>query len=60
VLHYEYYSGTEDLESKLDSVKDQLQCVTGKNRSIPLGQAQFPKVDDYADGIDTMDFLQKI
>ncbi len=60
VLHYEYYSDQANLEKKLEAVSQQLQCVTGKDRKIALGQAQFPKVDDYADGVDTMNFLRQI
>jgi len=27
---------------------------------IPFGQAQKPKIDDYADGVDTMKFLTSL
>jgi hypothetical protein len=60
VLHYEFYKGTGDVEAKLEVLKNELQCVTGKNRAVGLGQAQFPHVDDYADGIDTMEFLMAV
>ena len=33
-----------------------LQCAIGHDY-IPFGQAQIPSLTDYADGIDTMNFL---
>jgi hypothetical protein len=59
VLHYEYYTSQQDLENKITSVQDKLQCVVGSPlpASIPFGQAQFPELWDYADGVDTLKFL---
>jgi hypothetical protein len=39
-------------------MQDKIQCITGK-KHIPFGRAQFPKLWDYADKIDTLDFLLK-
>jgi len=57
VLHYENYSNTEELNRVLDQQKELLQCVVRKNSAVSFGQAQFPNVWDYADGVDTMKFL---
>ena len=57
VLNYENYTSDPDLETLLEAEKDQLQCVVRKNGGISFGQAQFPEVWDYADGVDTMKFL---
>jgi hypothetical protein len=54
-LNYEYYSTPGELTGRLQQNPD-IQCVTGKN-VIPFGQAQFPCVTDYADGVDTLQFL---
>jgi hypothetical protein len=60
VLHYETYVDEADLDQKLQDAKNDLQCVVRKGGSIPPGQAQFPAIDDYADGVDTMLFLTKL
>jgi hypothetical protein len=38
------------------SAEKDIQCITGKN-DIPFGQAQQPCLTDYADGVDTLQFL---
>jgi hypothetical protein len=35
---------------------ENIQCVVGKN-SVPFGEVQCPRIDDYADGVDTIKFL---
>jgi len=56
VLHYEYYSSVEDLEKKLEGDKELIQCRVGAN-GLPFGSAQQPDILDYADGVDTMQWL---
>jgi hypothetical protein len=58
VLFYEYYEGQDALKQVLETLKEKIQCITGK-LYIPFGQAQWPHLWDYADGIDTIDFLLK-
>lgn len=62
VLYYEYYTSQADLESKLNSNHEKIQCVVGKDKpaTIPFGSAQYPEVWDYADQIDTLKFLQEL
>ena len=60
VLHYEYYNDESDLKAKLQNHKDELQCVVSKNGPVLPGQAQFPAIDDYADGVNTMEFLSNL
>lgn len=57
-LNYEYYSDLSQLRSRLEQEKD-IQCIAGKN-DIPFGQAQQPCLTDYADGVDTLQFLLSI
>ena len=54
-VNYEKYA---DLQPVIDSLKenDEIQCVVGHGQ-IPFGEAQCPGLFDYADGIDTMQFL---
>jgi len=56
VLYYEFYDDMKSLEHKLRNEKDKIQCIVGKN-FIPFGNAQHPHLWDYADGVDTMNFL---
>lgn len=59
-LFYEYYNSVEELHSKLEQDKDQIQCVVGKDlnlETVAFGQTQQPQLWDYADGVDTMKFL---
>jgi hypothetical protein len=60
VLNYEYYIN-HDLAVQLEKYMDKIQCVVSDggliSNTVPFGQAQFPGVGDYADGIDTMEFL---
>ena len=54
-LNYEYYSNEAEVRAKLLN-NDRVQCVIGKN-NIPFGLAQCPGFTEYADGIDTLNFL---
>ncbi len=62
-LFYEYYSDPIDLRSRLNKDHGQLQCVVADGfmeDEVAFGQTQSPTLADYADGIDTVDFLLKI
>ncbi len=62
-IHYEFYSSEKDLQEKLKSSENEIQCIVGNplqiehNNFIPFGQSQEPTLNDYADNIDTMKFL---
>lgn len=55
VLHYGYYKDIRQLQQDLQQ-EESLQCLVGKS-FIPFGNAQQPTLSDYADGVDTMEFL---
>jgi hypothetical protein len=61
VVHYSTYTQEIDLLDQLTNVAAQTQCLVSAGGrypgSFPFGQAQYPGVADYADGIDTMEFL---
>jgi Acyl-CoA reductase (LuxC) len=59
MMHYEYYPDVKQVMKELDEQKESIQCIVGKGH-VKFGNAQEPKVDDYADGVDTMEFLTKI
>jgi hypothetical protein len=59
VVNFEYYSSMETLEKELNVLSNEIQCMVGEG-GIPFGTAQKPELWDYADGVDTIDFLTKI
>ena len=60
VIYYDYY---DDLSQVCDLIKEkinQIQCIVTNlqmNNSIKFGEAQDPKLDQYADNSDTINFL---
>ncbi|WP_375418030.1 acyl-CoA reductase [uncultured Hymenobacter sp.] len=61
VLHYAHYQHEINLADQLTDVAAQTQCLVSAGGrwagSFPFGKAQEPGVADYADSIDTMQFL---
>lgn len=61
VLFYEFYDDIKELNKKLESEAEQLQCIVSNSieikNALPFGKAQCPTLNDYADGVDTMKFL---
>lgn len=55
-LFYEFYEGNNDPAVLVPGWENDLQCIVG-HAHTPFGQAQFPAIDDFADGADTMAFL---
>ena len=55
VLHYRQYQDSDKLLAELRASND-IQTIVGAG-GVALGTAQQPAIDDYADGIDTMQFL---
>lgn len=55
VLHYTYFKDEKRVVHDLRK-DENLQCIVGEN-NIPFGRSQSPDLFDYADGIDTMQFL---
>ena len=59
-VFYEKYENISDLKNKLISEKDKIQCIVSSNfidGEIAFGQTQKPSLNDYADGVDTVEFL---
>ena len=57
-LHYEFYRNKETIQKKLHD-NDAIQCISGDESTV-FGKAQKPGVLEFADGVDTMAFLQKL
>ncbi|WP_264558184.1 acyl-CoA reductase [Flavobacterium sp. N2270] len=59
-VFYEFYDNIEDVKSRLEKESEQIQCIVSNNlieNSISFGQTQKPQLWDYADNIDTLNFL---
>ncbi|WP_324027586.1 acyl-CoA reductase [Maribacter sp. BPC-D8] len=59
-LFYEYYEDIPALKNYLHNEEDKIQCIVSSGvieGEILFGQTQKPSLNDYADGIDTVDFL---
>ena len=56
MVHYQFYEKQEEIDAYLHTFQDKIQVVVGKNYT-PFGNAQNPILSDYADGVDTLKFL---
>ncbi len=62
-LFYETYNSENELKEKLEKDKEKIQCIVANNfldKTIGFGKTQSPKLSDYADGVDIIEFLTKI
>jgi hypothetical protein len=63
VLFYEYYDNLQSVQSQLQQQKDNIQCIVSSaslkadNQVVDFGMSQQPALWDYADNVDTMEFL---
>lgn len=54
------YENIEEVKLWIEQHHEHIQCIVSNMEikgSVPFGQAQYPRLDDYADGVDTMCFL---
>lgn len=61
-VHYSYYRDQKTLEKIVEERKNEIQCVISNGKvggwdHILFGQSQRPAISQYADGVDTMEFL---
>ncbi|MBX3163149.1 MAG: acyl-CoA reductase [Bacteroidetes bacterium] len=56
VLYYQFYENENEVKNYLSENKNHIQCVVGKD-FIPFGNSQCPVISDFADNINTVDFL---
>jgi hypothetical protein len=64
IVHYSYYTDKQNLLTELMPYKTEIQCLcghkSGNTELLPYGTAQKPELWDYADQMDTMEFLINI
>ncbi len=62
-LFYEYYEDLKTLSERLNNENEKIQCIVSATeipKSVPFGKTQQPELWDYADQVDTLDFLSNI
>ncbi|SDS02385.1 Acyl-CoA reductase (LuxC) [Polaribacter sp. KT25b] len=62
-VFYEYYDNEIDLKIKLYEDREKIQCIVAKDfieNEVEFGQTQHPNLTDFADGVNTLDFLSTI
>lgn len=62
-VFYEYYDSIESVRARLEKESEQIQCIVSNgvvNGSTAFGKTQNPELWDYADNVDTIDFLLKL
>ena len=62
VVYFETYSNIDTVYKRLEINAEKIQCVVSNisDKFINFGEAQSPNLDDYADNIDTLEFLLKL
>lgn len=56
VLYFQSYKNDKDVQNYLEAQKDHIQCVIGHNQ-VPFGYSQRPVISDFADNVNTLEFL---
>ncbi|MES2678899.1 MAG: acyl-CoA reductase [Bacteroidota bacterium] len=56
VLFYQFYKAETEVKEFLEANKNHIQCVVGASH-IPFGYSQQPVITDFADQVNTLDFL---
>ena len=62
-VFYEYYDDLDALSVKLRKDAENIQCIVADidmENQVAFGQTQHPKLNDYADGVDTLEFLTNL
>ncbi len=64
VVFYDFYNNLDHLKTMISLEGEKIQCISSAEgwfgQSYPFGSLQKPDLWDYADNIDTMDFLLKL
>ncbi len=59
VTYYELFSKREQLNNKLSRQTEMIQCIVSEKDTI-FGHTQYPGPDDYADNMDTLEFINSL
>ena len=62
-VHYFFYEDKAEVDTFIKNNEENLQCVVGNywaKDTIAFGESQNPDLQDFADRVDTMKFLQDL
>jgi hypothetical protein len=59
VVNYDFYQDEQDIQQFISENESKIQTVVGK-AYLSFGEAQRPRIDDYADGVNTLNFLSSL
>jgi len=59
ILNYTVYNNEGEARALLESQAEKIQCIVSKHH-LPFGSTQSPALNEYADGVDTVEFLTQI
>ena len=57
MIHYHNYSHVSEALDYISANRDKIQCISGTD-TVNFGTTQEPRIDDFADGINTMEWLE--
>ncbi|MBX7182033.1 MAG: acyl-CoA reductase [Bacteroidia bacterium] len=60
LINYQTYANQQELQEMISTQKEAIQCCLGNQMDfncLPFGSSQSPDLFQYADGVDTMQFL---
>lgn len=64
VVYYEYYKNFDEVKDKIKNQSEGIQCIVSRKglieESVEFGESQQPGLSDYADNIDTMEFIRLV
>lgn len=65
VVNYSTYKTNDSIKDFIENNTNEIQCVVCKKeligiQTVPLGQAQCPTIYDFADGVNTFEFLKTL
>jgi len=64
VIHYSYYKSLDEVNSEIKNNENQIQCIVADSKtrvnSVSFGQSQKPSLTEYADNVNTLEFLKEL
>ena len=62
-LNYAFYNSLGEVDEFVEKNTDEIQCIVGNYSHpdiVPFGKSQNPDIQDFADNIDTLKFLESV
>ena len=62
-IYFEYYKSENQIKEMIKKNNQKIQCIVSNNnypKTIKFGETQMPNLNDFADDIDTFNFLLKL